>query len=52
MCLSCEDIARQICAMVPRWRIFGGFLGPAFSASCVQHISDLHFKFVLGPHHV
>jgi len=22
-CLSCEDIARQICAMVPRWRIFG-----------------------------
>jgi len=21
-CLSCEDIARQICAMVPRWRFF------------------------------
>jgi len=21
MCLSCEDTARQICAMVPRWRI-------------------------------
>jgi len=21
-CLSCEDIARQSCAMVPRWRIF------------------------------
>jgi len=22
MCLNCEDIARQICAMVPRWRFF------------------------------
>jgi len=22
-CLSCEDIARQSCAMVPRWQIFG-----------------------------
>jgi len=32
-CLSCEDIARQICGMVPR----------------VQHISDLHSKFALGP---
>jgi len=21
-CLSCEDIARQICGMVPRWRLF------------------------------
>ena len=26
MCLSYEDISRQICAMVPRWRIFGDFL--------------------------
>ena len=24
-CLSCEDIARQICGMVPRWRLFGDF---------------------------
>jgi len=23
MCLSCKDTARQSCAMVPRWRIFG-----------------------------
>jgi len=23
-----------------------------FSASCVQHISDMHSKFALGPHHV
>jgi len=26
MCLSCEDIARQSCMMVHRWRIFGDFL--------------------------
>jgi len=32
--------------------IFGDFLGPAFAASRVQHISDLHSKFALGPHHV
>jgi len=51
-CLSCEDIARQSCVMVPRWRIFGDFFNPAFPASCVQHISDLHPKFALGPHHV
>ena len=43
-CLSCEDIARQSCAMVPRWRIFGDFLRPAFPASRVQHVSDLHPK--------
>jgi len=29
--------------------IFGDFLGPAFAASRVQHISDLHSKFALGP---
>jgi len=26
MCLSCDDMARQICAMVRRWRIFASFL--------------------------
>ena len=52
MCLNSEDIARQSCVMVPRWRIFGNFLGPAFPASCMQHVSDLHPKFALGPHHV
>ena len=46
-CLSCEDMARQNCAMVPRWRFFGEFLGSAFPASRVQHISDLHYKFAL-----
>ena len=31
--------------------IFASFLGPAFVASRVQYISDLHSKFALGPHH-
>ena len=47
-CLSCEDTARQSCVMVPKWR----FLRPVFSASRVQHISDMHSKFALRPHHV
>jgi len=37
---------------VPRWQIFGDFLHPVFSASRVQHVSDLHPKFALGPQHV
>jgi len=41
-CLSCKDIARQIV----RWCSDGDFLGPAFSASRVQHISDLRSKLV------
>ena len=48
--LSCEDIVRH--AMVPRWRFLATFLRPVFSASCVQHVSDLHPKFALRPHHV
>ena len=75
-CLSCEDIAREICTMLRRWRLIGDFfascivsdiaifvlkrdvklqltnLRPAFSASRVQHVSDLHPKFALRPHHV
>jgi len=50
--LSCKDIARQSCGMVPRWRLFGDFLRAVFSASRVQHVSDLHSKFTLRPHHV
>jgi len=50
-CLSCEDIARQTCGMVPRWRFFASFLRPVFSASHVQHISDLRSN-TLRPHHV
>ena len=52
MCLSCEDIARQSCAMVPRWQFLATFLRPVFSASRVQQVSDLHLKFALRPHHV
>jgi len=50
--LSCEDIARQSCVMVPRWRFFEDFLHPVFAASAVQHVSDMHLKFALRPHHV
>jgi len=50
--LSCEDIVRQNCAMVLRWRFFASFLRPVFPASRLQHISDLQSKFALRPHHV
>jgi len=49
-CLSCEDIARQSCAMVPRWRFLATFLRPVFSVSRVQQVSDLHLKFALRQH--
>jgi len=48
-CLSSEDIAQQSCAMVPTQRIFGQFLGPAFPAHHVQHISDLQ-SCILNSH--
>jgi len=32
--------------------IFASFLHPVFTASRVQHISDVHSEFALGPHHV
>jgi len=32
--------------------IFASFLRPVFSASHMQHISDVHPKFALRPHHV
>jgi len=51
-CLGCEHIAWQNCAMVPRWRFLTTFLGPAFSASRMPHVSHLHSKFALSPHHV
>jgi len=47
-CLSSEDIARQSYAMVPKWRYFASCI----SASRMQHISDMHSKFALTPHHV
>ena len=52
ICFSYEDITRQSCAMVPRWRFLATFLRPAFPASRVQHVSDLHLKFALRPYHV
>jgi len=51
-CLSCEDIARQSGGMVPRWRLFGDFLRPVFSANRAEHVSDLHSKSALRPHDV
>jgi len=48
-CLSCEDSARQSCAMVPTWRFFASFLCPAFPASPVQQVSDMNSKFTLRP---
>ena len=52
ICLGCEHTAQQSCAMVPRWRFFASFLRLVFPARRVQHISDLHPKFTLRPHHV
>jgi len=37
---------------VVRWCQNGDFLRPVFSASRVQHISDVHVKFAQEPHHV
>jgi len=37
--------------MVLRWRFFASFLRRVFPASRLQHISDLHSKFALRPHH-
>ena len=37
---------------VVRWWQNDDFLPPVFSASSVQHISDMHSKFALRPHHV
>ena len=47
-CLSCEDKPGKLV----RWCRDGHFLHPVFAASRVQHVSDLHSKFALGPHHV
>ena len=37
---------------VVRWCQNGNVLCPVFSARRVQHISDMHSKFALRPHHV
>jgi len=51
-CLSWEDRGWHSYVMVCRWRIFGDFLHPVFSASRLQHVSGLHPKFALRPQHV
>ena len=50
-CLSSEGIARQSCAMVPKWRFFASCI---FSEPCAAHFRHawLHSKFALRPHHV
>ena len=53
ICIRCEDIARQSCAMVPRWRFLATFYVLCFQrTACMQQVSDLHLKFALRPHHV
>jgi len=37
---------------IARWCRDGDFLCPVFTASRVQHVSDVHSKFALRPHHV
>ena len=49
--LVAKNIARQSRVMVPRWRFLTTFTS-VFSASRVQHISELRSKFALRPHHV
>ena len=50
-CLSCEDTARQICAMILRWRflcvIFASFI---FSEPRAAHFR-MYSKFALRPRH-
>jgi len=51
--LSIHDLAVKIQPdKVVRWCQNGIFLRPVFPVSCVQHISDIHSKFALRPHHV
>ena len=45
-------IPQRMAVWKRRWRHFGDFLRAVFSASRAQHVSDLHSKFTLRPHHV
>jgi len=51
-CPNCEDIARQSCSMVLRWRCFWRLFASCICSKPMQHVSDLHLKFALRPHHV
>jgi len=48
-CRSCEDIARQSCAMVPRWRFLATFLHPIFSASACRTFQTCILKYGRHP---
>ena len=48
----CALVAKIYADRVVRWCPDGDFLGPAFPESRARHISDLHSKFALRPHHV
>ena len=51
--LSTDPLAAKIKPdKVVRWFQNGDFLRPVFTASRLQHISDMHSKFALRPHHV
>jgi len=45
-------VAKKQPDRVVRWYRDDDFLRPVFSVSRVQHVSDLHSKFTLRPHHV
>jgi len=51
-CFSCEDIARQSCRMVTRWRLFGDFFACCIFSEPRAARFRLHSKFALRPHHV
>jgi len=38
-CLSCEDIARQCCAMVRKWRFFAYCISSELHAAHFRHAS-------------
>jgi len=46
------QLQNGICRVPPSKWDFVDFLHPVFSASRVQHISDMHSKSALRPHHV
>jgi len=49
--LSCEDSPTNFVQWCPDGQFLAIF-GSCISASRAQHVSDLHSKFALGPHHV
>jgi len=46
-CLSCEDIARQICAMVPRWPFLA-----TFCVLCFQRAACSRFQTCISNSHL